>query len=114
MSAGVILLVGLFLALPVFVKYLLSFETRSLLESLREQEEHVRQLSAQWRALEREHRVVRRAVSQVSNQHRHVRTRRGLAAEKLERVQRTFVDEDIRPEEGAASASRLSAAAAEA
>lgn len=114
MSAGVILLIGLFLALPIFVKYLLSFETRSLLEDLHEQEDQVRHLSAQWRALEREHRVVRRAVSQVSNQHRHVRTRRGLAAEKLERVQRTFVEEEIGQEQSAESGRRFSTAAAEA
>ena len=82
-----------FLAIPVCVKYLLAFETRSLLENLKEQEEEVRYLSAQWRALERERQVLRRAVNQVANHHRQAQTRRGLIEERLEHLHRSGTEE---------------------
>ena len=86
MSIEHVVLAAGFLAIPVCVKYFLAFETRSLLENLKEQEEEVRYLSAQWRALERERQVLRRAVNQVASQHRQAQTRRGLIEERLEHL----------------------------
>ena len=83
MSTGTILLIALLLAIPISVKYLLAFEARNLLERLRDQEDEVKYLSAQWRALERERLVMRRAVNQVEGQRRQAQTRRGMVAEKL-------------------------------
>jgi hypothetical protein len=83
MSIGVILLTAFLLAIPIFIKYFLAFETKNLLDNLKECEEEVKYLSAQWRAMERERLVMRRAINQVSSQERSARTRR----ERLEHVQ---------------------------
>ena len=82
MSIGHILLAAAIFAIPVLLKYFLAFETRSLVESLRSREEEVRRLSAQWRSLERERLVMRRAINQVRTQKRHAAQRR----ERLERA----------------------------
>ncbi len=84
MSIGHILLAAAIFAIPVLLKYFLAFETRSLVESLRSREEEVRRLSAQWRSLERERLVMRRAINQVRTQKRHAAQRR----ERLERLHR--------------------------
>ena len=84
MSIGHILLAAAIFAIPVLLKYFLAFETRSLVESLRSREEEVRRLSAQWRSLERERLVMRRAINQVRTQKRHAAQRR----ERLELLHR--------------------------
>ena len=84
MSIGHILLAAALFAIPVLLKYFLAFEMRTLVESLRSREEEVRRLSAQWRSLERERLVMRRAINQVRTQKRHATHRR----ERLERQHR--------------------------
>jgi hypothetical protein len=89
MTIGHILLSAVLFAIPVLLKYYLAFETRSLVENLRSQEEEVRRLSAQWQALERESLIMRRAVKQVATQKRHAATRR----ERLEDMQRRIASD---------------------
>ena len=91
MSIGFILLIAFLLAIPILIKYFLAFETKSLLDNLRECEEEVKYLSAQWRALEREQLVMRRAISQVSSQKRSARNR----CEQLEQVQHAREELDM-------------------
>ena len=91
MSVGVIFLVAILLAIPILIKYFLAFETKSLLDNLKECEEEVKYLSAQWHALEREHLVMRRAINQVSSQKRSARNRR----EQLEQAQQAMGVEEI-------------------
>ena len=91
MSIGVILLIAFLLAVPILIKYFLAFEAKSLLDNLKACEEEVKYLSAQWRALEREHLVMRRALNQVSSQKRSARNRR----EQLEQAQHAMGVEEI-------------------
>ena len=91
MSIGVILLIAFLLAVPILIKYFLAFEAKSLLDNLKACEEEVKYLSAQWRALEREHLVMRRALNQVSSQKRSARNRR----EQLEQAQHAMGEEEI-------------------
>lgn len=88
METKAILLAATFLAIPIFVKYLLAFETRSMLEALKHREREVRLLTAQLQALEQEHRVVQRATVQVQTQRRRAQTQRGMAEERLEHALR--------------------------
>ena len=91
MSIVVILLIAFLLAVPILIKYFLAFEAKSLLDNLKACEEEVKYLSAQWRALEREHLVMRRALNQVSSQKRSARNRR----EQLEQAQHAMGVEEI-------------------
>ena len=91
MGIGVILLIAFLLAIPILIKYFLAFETQSLLDNLKECEEEVKYLSGQWRALERERLVMRRAINQVSTQKRSARNRR----EQLEQAQHIMGVEEI-------------------
>ena len=86
MDIGLILLVALFLAIPVAVKYALAFETKSLIDQLRKQEEEVKYMAVQLRALEREKIVARRAMRHVRGQHQQAEVRRSMISEKLERT----------------------------
>jgi hypothetical protein len=85
-EAGFILLSALFLAIPVWIKYLLAFQARELIATLKRQEREVQILTAQLRATDREFVVVNRAFRQVETQHRHARTRREIAQDRLTRL----------------------------
>ena len=89
-----ILVAAALVAIPVLLKYFLAFETRTLFENLRSQEEEVRRMSAHWQALERERLVMRRAIRQVATQKRHAATRR----ERLELMQRRIASDYVMPE----------------
>lgn len=86
METTAILLAVVFLAVPISVKYLLAFEVRDMLETLKSQEKEVRVLTAQLRALEQERRVVERATAQVQTQRRRAQTQRSLAEERRVKV----------------------------
>jgi hypothetical protein len=87
-DAGFILLSALFLAVPVSVKYLLAFQTRTLVEALRLREREVQLLVARLQATEQECRVVGRAVRHVAIQRRQAHDRRELMSERLDYVRR--------------------------
>ena len=86
METKAVLLVAAFLAVPISIKYLLAFETRSMLEALKHREKEVRLLTAQLQALEQEYRVVQRATVQIQTQRRRAHTQRGMAEERLGHV----------------------------
>ena len=86
MSTHIVIIAALFLAIPISIKYLLAFETRNLVESLKAQEKEVKFLSAQFQALEQERQVLRKAVNQIESQCRRARTRRSLVEEALGRM----------------------------
>lgn len=88
MSAEIILLAALFLAVPISAKYFTSFQIRSLFEALRRREHDVDLMYARLAALDYERQVVERAVGQVLEQRRWSATRRDLIAEELIRVRR--------------------------
>ena len=87
-DAGFIILSALFLAVPVSVKYLLAFQTRTLVEALKRREREVQLLVAQLQATEQESRVVGRVVRHVAIQRRQAHDRRELMSDRLDYVRR--------------------------
>jgi len=94
-EVGFILLSAFFLAIPVGVKYLLAFQTKILVETLKKQEREVQRLAAQLEVVEREKVVMGRAVRQVENQRRQAHTRRERVEEELERTRRGAPEEQL-------------------
>ena len=86
MSAGFILLAAFFIAIPVFVKYFLAFETREMLDTLKQQDREVQNLFYELQALEQERAVLRRAIHQIENQRMRVQTRKSISEESLGRM----------------------------
>lgn len=97
MSAQVILLASLFLAVPITLKYLLAFETRNTVEQLKRQGGQVNALAARLTALDREHEVVGGAILQVREQSRWAETRTRMVGEELLRVQSRRVTQRAEP-----------------
>jgi len=97
MSAQVILLASLFLAVPISLKYLLAFETRNTVVQLKRQEGTVKALSARLIALDREHDVVSGAILQVHEQSRWAETRARMVEEELTRVRSRRVTPHVEP-----------------
>ena len=124
MSAGFVLLAALFLAVPITVKYVTSFQIRALMDSLKRREREIDLMYAQLDGLDQEREVLEHAVMQVHEQRRWSTTRRDLMAEELQRAERrrprprrTAVSEDyFEPEMPPVwqPEAELSAAAAEA
>lgn len=92
-EAGFVLFSAFLLAVPVCIKYLLAFQTRHLVETLKRREREVQQLVAQFEAVERECLVVSRAVRQIDGQRRQARVRRERVGEKLEQTRREVAEE---------------------
>ena len=88
MSAEIVLLAALFLAVPISAKYVTSFQIRSLMDSLRKRERDIDLMYARLDALGHEREVVEGALGQVLEQLRWSTTRRDLMAEELTRVRR--------------------------
>lgn len=88
MSAGIAVLAALFLAVPISVKYVTSFQIRTLMDALRRREREIELIYARLDALDLQREVVERAIGQVHEQRRWSATRRNLIAEELERVRR--------------------------
>ena len=78
-----ILLSAFFLAIPVSIKYAIAFQTRGMLDKLRNQERMVHLLSLQLDAMESERTVVRRALAQVDTQRRQAQNRRLTQEDRL-------------------------------
>jgi len=78
-----ILLSAFFLAIPVSIKYAIAFQTRGMLDQLRQQERLVQLLSLQLDAMESEKTVMRRALAQVGTQRRQAQNRRLTQEERL-------------------------------
>ncbi|MGY8824335.1 MAG: hypothetical protein ACKVJG_10440 [Candidatus Latescibacterota bacterium] len=78
-----ILLSAFFLAIPVAIKYAIAFQTRGMLDQLRQQERLVHLLSLQLDAMESEKTVIRRALAQVGTQRRQAQNRRLTQEERL-------------------------------
>lgn len=78
-----ILLSAFFLAIPVSIKYAIAFQTRGMLDQLRNQERMVHMLSLQLDAMESERTVVRRALAQVDTQRRQAQNRRLTQEDRL-------------------------------
>jgi hypothetical protein len=85
-EVGFILLSAFFLAIPVAIKYAISFQTRGMLNQLRSQERLVHSLSLQLEGVQSERIAVRRALSQVHAQRRQADARRQLQQEQLDHV----------------------------
>ena len=83
MSVEAILIAALCVAVPVTLKYILSFEIGQQMAMLKAGEREVTGLSNRLAALKQEHGIVRRAASQVLNQRRWADTRRALMEEEL-------------------------------
>lgn len=92
-ETGFVLLSALLLAVPVGIKYLLAFQTRHLVVTLKRREREVQQLAVQLEAAERECLVVSRAVRQVDGQRRQALVRQERVGEKLEQARRDYVEE---------------------
>ncbi|MFP6590186.1 MAG: hypothetical protein VCE12_06660 [Candidatus Latescibacterota bacterium] len=88
MSAGFVLLAALFLAVPITVKYVTSFQIRALMDGLKRREREIDLMYAQLDGLDQEREVIERAVMQVYEQRRWSTTRRDLMAEELQRAER--------------------------
>ena len=76
MSAGFVLLAALFLAVPITVKYVTSFQIRALMDGLKRREREIDLMYAQLDGLDQEREVIERAVMQVYEQRRWSTTRR--------------------------------------
>ena len=81
-----ILLSAFFLAVPVVIKYTIAFQTRSMLDQLRNQERSVHALSLQLEGMQSEKMAVRRALTQVHAQRRQADARRQLQEEQLQHL----------------------------
>ncbi len=87
MSTQITLIAALLLAVPIFVKYLLAFQLRQLLEVLKAKDREVRSLLSQLQALRQEQLVVRKARMRVQQQHQRAQVRRSLVEERLVQAQ---------------------------
>lgn len=94
-EVGFILLSALLLAVPIGIKYLLAFQTRHLVGTLKRQEREVQLLAAQLEAIKQESMVTGRAVRQINSQHRQAQTRRETAEKELGRVRRSAAQEQL-------------------
>ncbi len=94
-EVGFILLSALLLGVPIGVKYLLAFQTRHLVDTLKRQERKVQLLSAQLEAIKQESIVTGRAVRQMNNQRCQAQTRRAMIEEELGRVRRSATQEQL-------------------
>ena len=83
MSTKMALITGLLMAVPIFVKYLLSFQLHQLVATLKAKDREVRLLLAQLQALRQEQLVVRKARVRVEQQHQRAQVRRSLIEERL-------------------------------
>ena len=83
MSTQIALITALLLAVPIFVKYLLSFQLHQLVSTLKAKDREVRSLLAQVQALRQEQLVVRKARVRVEQQHQRAQVRRSLIEERL-------------------------------
>jgi hypothetical protein len=88
MSAEIVLLAALFLAVPISAKYVTSFQIRSLMDSLQQSEHDIESMHNRLDAIEYERQVVEGALGQVLEQVRWSTTRRDLMAEELIRARR--------------------------
>ena len=88
MSAEIVLLAALFLAVPITAKCVTAFEIRGLMDGLRRREREIERLYAHLDAIEQEREVIEGAVLQVYERRRWSATRRDLMAEELQRARR--------------------------
>jgi hypothetical protein len=86
MSTEAAILAALLLAIPIFLKYILAFETRTMVARIKRQERQLDSLASRLVAVGREHDVVRGALVQVHEQQRWACTRTELVREELLRV----------------------------
>lgn len=87
MSTEITLIAALLLAAPILVKYLLAFQQRQLLGTLKARDREVRALLAQLQALRQEQLAVRKAKLRVQQQHQRAQVRRSLIEERLGQLQ---------------------------
>jgi hypothetical protein len=86
MSADLVVIAALLLALPLSLKYFLALETRTLVARVRRGERQLAALHGRLEAVDRERDVVHAALLQVHHQQRWSRTRRQLIGEELQRL----------------------------
>ena len=112
MTVQHILLAALLLSVPISMKYVLAFEVRKMVATLKANERYVSRLTSRCAALDRERDVVANALAQVVGQSHRSRTRRGLIEEELVRIhsRRRSALEEV-ADLGAANGDPLSAAA---
>ena len=83
MSTQIALITGLLMAVPIIIKYLLSYQLHQLVAMLKTKDREVCLLLAQLQALRQEQQVVHKARVRVEQQHQRAQVRRSLIEERL-------------------------------